>query len=126
MEDIKTQMPEIPITNDYIFKRIFTKKGNESILKDLLIAILNEPIQEIKVQSEVSLEKEVAENKLGRLDILAELDDKTIVNIELQVINNHNMIERTMFYWSGMYYNQLKIGENYQRAKRTISINILK
>lgn len=125
MEDIKTQMPEIPITNDYIFKRIFTKKGNESILKDLLIAILNEPIQEIKVQSEVSLEKEVAENKLGRLDILAELDDKTIVNIELQVINNHNMIERTMFYWSGMYYNQLKIGENYQRAKRTISINIL-
>ena len=64
MEDIKTQMPEIPITNDYIFKRIFTKKGNESILKDLLIAILNEPIQEIKVQSEVSLEKEVAENNL--------------------------------------------------------------
>ena len=64
MEDIKTQMPEIPITNDYIFKRIFTKKGNESILKDLLIAILNEPIQDIKVQSEVSLEKEVAENNL--------------------------------------------------------------
>ena len=46
MEDIKTQMPEIPITNDYIFKRIFTKKGNESILKDLLIAILNEPIKD--------------------------------------------------------------------------------
>lgn len=125
MEDKKTQNPKIPITNDYIFKRIFTKKGNESILKDLLIAILDEPIKEINVQSEVSLEKEVAENKLGRLDILAELDDKTIVNIELQVVNNHNMIERTMFYWSGMYYNQLKGGEDYQKAKRIISINIL-
>ena len=56
---------QIPVTNDYIFKRIFTKEGNENILKDLLIAIL---------------------------------DDKTIVNIEMQVVNYHDIIERTMFY----------------------------
>ena len=51
---------QIPVTNDYIFKRIFTKEGNEDILKDLLIAILEEPIEKIQVQAEVSLEKEIA------------------------------------------------------------------
>lgn len=36
---------KIPVTNDYIFKKIFAKKGNESILRDFLIAILEIPIQ---------------------------------------------------------------------------------
>lgn len=71
------------------------------------------------------MEKEIEENKLGRLDILAILDDKTIVNIEVQVLNQYNIIERTMFYWSGNYYNHLKAGNNYKKAKKTISINIL-
>ena len=64
MEDNK-----IPITNDYIFKKIFSKKGNEDILKDLLIGILGIKIEKIEVQSEVSLEKELIENKIGRLGI---------------------------------------------------------
>ena len=119
---IKTK---IPITNDYIFKKIFSKKGNESILKDFLIAILEIPIEKVEVQAEVTLEKELEENKLGRLDILAVLNDDTIVNIEIQVLNPNNFIERTLFYWSGNYYNNLKVGEKYERAKKTIAINIL-
>ena len=31
----------LKITNDYVFKRVFAKKGNEDILMDLLIAILS-------------------------------------------------------------------------------------
>ena len=54
---------KIPITNDYIFKKIFSKKGNEDILKDLLIGILEIPIEKIEVQAEVSLEKELIEIK---------------------------------------------------------------
>ena len=119
---IKTK---IPITNDYIFKKIFSKKGNESILKDFLIAILEIPIEKVEVQAEVTLEKELEENKLGRLDILAVLNDDTIVNIEIQVLNPNNFIERTLYYWSGIYYNNLKSGEKYNRAKKTIAINIL-
>ena len=119
---IKTK---IPVTNDYIFKKIFSKKGNESILKDFLIAILEIPIEKIEVQAEVSLEKQLEENKLGRLDILAILNDDTIVNIEVQVLNPSNFIERTLYYWSGNYYNNLMSGENYREVKKTIAINIL-
>ena len=56
---------KIPVTNDYIFKQIFSKKENTSILKDFLIAILNIPINKIKVQSEVSLENEIKNNKIN-------------------------------------------------------------
>ena len=110
MDDLKPS-----ITNDYIFKKIFSKKGNENILKDFLTSILNIKIHKIEVQSEVTLEKELAENKLGRLDILAMLDDNTLVNIEVQIVNQHNFIERILFYWSGNYYNDLKKGANYKR-----------
>ena len=119
---IKTK---IPVTNDYIFKKIFSKKGNESILKDFLIAILEIPIEKIEVQAEATLEKQLEENKLGRLDILAVLNDDTIVNIEVQVLNPSNFIERTLYYWSGNYYNNLMSGENYREVKKTIAINIL-
>lgn len=102
------EQEKLKITNDYIFKKIFAKKGNESILKDLLIAILNIPIETIEVQPEVTLEKELEENKFGRLDILATLNNNTIVNIEMQVTNNYNIIERSMFYWAGNYFNDLK------------------
>ncbi len=39
----------LPLTNDYVFKRVFTKDGEEDLLKDLLSAILNIEIKEIEV-----------------------------------------------------------------------------
>ena len=116
---------KIPVTNDYIFKQIFSKKENTSILKDFLIAILNIPINKIKVQSEVSLENEIKNNKIGRLDIWATLNDNTIVNIEVQVHHQYFFVDRSLYYWSGNYYNNLKSGENYSQTKKTIGINIL-
>lgn len=119
------EITKLPLTNDYIFKKIFAKKGNESILKDFLIGILEIPIEKVEVQAEVSLEKQLKENKLGRLDIVAILDDNAVVNIEVQVLNLHDFIERSLYYWSGNYYNHLREGEKYQNVKKTISINIL-
>ena len=121
----KKQNKKIPILNDYIFKKIFGKKGNEEILKDFLLSILEIPIEKIEVQTEVSLEKELEKNKLGRLDIVAILDNRTIVNIEVQVVNQYNFIDRSLYYWAGNYYNNLNAGEEYQTTKKTISVNIL-
>ena len=116
---------QLKVTNDYIFKKIFAKKGNESILKDLLNAILGIKIKEIEVMADTNLEKEIETRKLGILDIKAVLNNDTIIDIEIQILNRHNMIERTLYYWSGLYYNQLQKGEEYQESKRVIAINIL-
>ena len=39
------------VINDYIFKKIFSKKGNESILKDFLIGVLDIPIEKVETKA---------------------------------------------------------------------------
>ena len=116
---------QLKVTNDYIFKKIFAKKGNESILKDLLNSILQIKIKSIEVIADANLERQLESNKLGILDLKAKVDEEAIVNIEIQIINRYNMIERTLFYWSGLYYNVLQKGADYKEIKKVIAINIL-
>lgn len=68
--------------NDIIFKAFFSKKGNEKYLKEFLESLLKIHIKKIEVKSEVSLLKLFEEEKGGRLDIRATLNDGIIVNME--------------------------------------------
>ena len=116
---------ELQLTNDYIFKRLFSKKGNEDILKDLLEGILEIPIEKVEVMQEVELERVDIKDKLGVLDIKAIINENTTVDIEMQIADEKNMIERTLFYWSGLYYTGLKRGQDYKLNNKVITINIL-
>ena len=118
-------MEKLKLTNDFIFKKVFGKKGNESILKDLLEAILKIKIKKIELQAEVELERELIDDKTGVLDIEATIDDNTIIDIEMQMRNQYNMKERSLFYWAGLYYTGLKKKEEYKENKRAITINIV-
>ena len=118
-------MKKYEVTNDYIFKKIFGKEGNEEILKDLLISILEIPIKEIEVIHDVHLERTIEENKAGVLDVKAKLDNNKIVNIEMQVKNQSNMIDRSLYYWANLYSNGLYKKEDYTENNKTIVINIL-
>jgi len=118
-------MEKLKVTNDYVFKRIFGKQGNESILKDFLIAVLELPIEEIEIIKDAHLDRTVVDNKSGILDIKATLNNKIIVNIEMQVRNQHNMIDRSLYYWSNLYSSNLYKKQNYRDNNKTITINIL-
>ena len=120
-----TKNLELQLTNDYIFKRLFSKKGNEDILKDLLEGILEIPIKEVEVMQEVELERVDIKDKLGVLDIKAIINENITVNIEMQVVDEKNMIERTLYYWAGLYYTGLKRGRDYKLNNKVITINIL-
>ena len=64
-------MDKLKVTNDYVFKRIFAKQGNESILNDFLIAVLELPIEKIEViKTEVS--------NLNKFNKYLERDNRTI------------------------------------------------
>ena len=115
----------LEVTNDYVFKRIFGKAGNEDILKDLLMSILEIPIKKIKVMKDVHLERDIKDNKLGVLDIKATLNDDTIANIEMQVRDEHNMIDRSLYYWANLYSNSLYKTQDYIDNKKTIVIDIM-
>ncbi len=116
----------LKVTNDYIFKSLFSKKGNEDILKDLLEGILEIRIEKIEVMQEVELNRVDIKDKLGILDIKAIINEDTTIDIEIQVSNEKNMIERTLFYWSGLYYTGLKKGKRYEENNKVITINILR
>lgn len=110
---------------DFVFKKIFGEKGSENILKDFLNSILEEKIESIEISKDVHLEKTVIDNKEGILDVQAKLDNNRIINIEIQVNNKYNMVERSLYYWSGIYYNSLRRGQNYKENSKVIMVNIL-
>ena len=115
----------LSLTKDIIFKRVFGKKGNEDILKELLELILNVQIKEIEVNKDVSTDPERLKGKIGIMDITAKLNNNVMVNIEIQVENEYNIVERSLFYWSGMYYTNLLKGKNYNTSMKTIVIVIM-
>lgn len=113
------------LANDYIFKRTFSKKGYEDVLIDLLESILEIKIDKIEVIPEAELKKVHKEDKLGAMDLKATINKTTTVDIEIQVKDYHNIIERSLFYASGLYHTGLKSGGNYEENNKVITINIL-
>ena len=114
----------LPLSNDYVFKRIFGKGGNEKILKSLLEAILKINIQKIELKNP-EIPKETINEKLSILDIKAEINDNTMIDIELQVGNTVAIERRLVVYNAKMIAGEIKVSEKYQKAKDTIVICII-
>ena len=113
------------LKNDIIFKAFFARSGNEIFLIDFLEALLKIKIEKIKIKEEVNLEQLSVEEKGGRLDLQATLNDGIIVNIELQMNNNFNIEERTTLYSSKVNSRDAKKGTDYSEINKVIMINIL-
>lgn len=113
------------LKDDIMFKVFFSRKGNEEFLIDFLKALLKIDIKAIKIQEEVNLEKLSKKEKGGRLDLQAKLDNGTIVNIEMQLRNEHNIEERTTYYSSKVIARETERGTEYEDIKQVIMINIL-
>ncbi len=103
----------------------FAKKGNEEFLIDFLEAILKIDIEKIEIREEVNLEKLKNEEKGGRLDLQATLNDGIIVNIELQIKNEKNIEKRSLVYAAKTMSRETKVGTKYKDIKQVIMINIL-
>ena len=118
-------MSKFNLKNDIIFTAFFARKGNEELLIDFLQSILKIEIKKIKIREEVNLEKLSVGEKGGRLDIQAELNEGTIVNIEMQMKNLHNIENRTTLYGAKVLSREEARGKNYNDIKNVIMINIL-
>ena len=114
----------LPLSNDYVFKRIFGKGGNEKILKSLLEAILKIHIQKIEVKNP-EIPKETIDEKLSILDIKAEINEDTIIDIEMQVGNTTAIDRRLVVYNAKLIAGNTKVSEEYKNVKDTIVICII-
>ncbi len=107
--------------NDIIFKEIFSDK---EILRDFLKSLLNEKIYRIELEEDVHLRGPI-QDKIGVLDLKAEINGYKIVQIEMQNKKKHKTGKRTTFYGAKLIASLLKRGDNYNDIKAINLINIL-
>jgi predicted transposase/invertase (TIGR01784 family) len=110
--------------NDFLFKKLFGDENDKELLIGLLNAILQIEIVNLTIENE-KLDRFKEEEKLGILDIKAKMADGEKINIEVQLLNQKNMIPRTLFYWSKLFLEDFEAGRNYKELKKTVTINIL-
>ncbi|UTC74987.1 PD-(D/E)XK nuclease family transposase [Treponema sp. OMZ 792] len=122
-----TQPFKITLRNDYAFKRVFGVEENKDVLQDLLECILDIPPETIAGLELLDKEfhKELLSEKLGVLDIKLRLKDGTFVDIEIQNRWLFDFPERTLYYWSKMYNEGVKQGQDYTKLPKCITINLI-
>ena len=118
---------KITLLNDYAFKRVFGVEENKDILQDLLECILDIPPENISGLELLDKEfhKEILSEKLGILDIKLRLKDGTFIDIEIQNVWHRDFAERTLYYWSKMYNEGIKQGQDYTNLPKCITINLI-
>lgn len=109
---------------DVIMKELFR---NKRVLTYFVSDVLELPLTEIHSFRLMNpfLWRRFRREKLGILDVLAELNDSTKINIELQVKVIHHWDRRQIFYLAKLYTADLLIGEDYTRLHRCIGISLL-
>ena len=112
------------LTNDYIFKRTFGYKESGEITKILLRDILQDDVSSVQLEYQTITEKELMDDKVGIMDIKAVLNGNTQCDIEMQVVNQHNIEKRILFYWAKMYTHSIKEGNEYNDLKKSICVLI--
>ena len=116
-------MERLSMKSDIVFKAFFSR--NEKFLKSFLSAILGENVKIKKVMHDVRLEQLTKEMKYGVLDLDVELESGELLNVEMQLRDNHNIEERTTFYASKKIVEQLEPKGKYEDLKKVIVIAIL-
>ena len=111
---------------DFVFKNIFGSEKNPKILISFLNATLKpkDLITSVEIKN-TDIDKSYIEDKFSRLDVKAVTSKNEIINIEIQLKNEYNMIQRSLYYWSKLYEEQLEEGDRYDKLCRTVCINIL-
>jgi len=112
------------LTNDVLFKMMFVKYPD--LLKRLVAALLGiqyESIMEFDIANP-NIPPEELGKKFCHLDVNMIVDGQRI-DLEVQVEDKGDYVERSLYYWAREYSSALDAGENYCNLPRTIVISIV-
>lgn len=112
------------MTNDYLFRTLLQR--SPGALKGLVCALLRlEPSQiaSISITNPISFGETIS-NKEFVLDTNILLNNNTIINLEMQVVNTHNWTDRSLSYLCRSY-DQLHHGQEYTETLPAIHIGFL-
>ncbi|MCL2202622.1 MAG: Rpn family recombination-promoting nuclease/putative transposase [Defluviitaleaceae bacterium] len=112
------------MTHDLLFKMLFVKYPD--LLRKLVAVLLDISYDSITkfTIANPEIPPEMLGDKFCRLDINMVVNGQR-VDLEVQVENEGNYPERSLFIWAKEYSTGIGMGENYKNLPRTIVISIL-
>ena len=115
---------DIRMTNDYLFRAMLQK--NNDVLKALIASLLHlntDQISSAIITNPIILGDSI-DAKTFVLDIRVLMNENTIINLEMQVINEKDWPERSLTYLCRAFDN-LNRGEDYLHVKPVVQIGLL-
>ena len=110
------------LLNDFAFKYVFgedCKEANDA-LKSLLMVFLERKVNKVVVKNS-EIVKDYSKMKSPRLDLLVEFDDRTTVDLEMQLRQTKdNLPIRFSYYLARLHGSQELEGKYYGELKETI------
>jgi predicted transposase/invertase (TIGR01784 family) len=121
--DVSMAKLEYTFKNDTLFKMLFVR--NPDLLKRLVATLLGiryESIEQFEITNP-EMPPESLGDKFCRLDINMTVDSRR-VDLEIQVEDEHDFPERTLFYWVREYSTALSEGGKYIKLPQVVIISI--
>lgn len=112
------------LTNDYLFRALLQE--NNMVLKGLICSLMHispGQIHSVFIENPIELGDSMTE-KTFFLDVKVLMNNSTVINLEMQVLNIGNWPERSLSY---LYrsFDQLYKGQDYAETKPVVHIGIL-
>ncbi len=112
---------DLNLSDDFLFAKVME---DEAVLRPLVEKILGIHIQKMKVVQPQKVIDIEPDSKGIRLDIMADDEDGSLYDVEVQKRKEYNIGRRSRYYHSMMDLDLIAKGEEYQRLKKSIVIFI--
>ena len=112
---------------DVVFKLLLTSgPDSHEVLIALLTAVLRprKPFAKVTVRNP-EIARELLDDRGVVLDIFAELEDGTRLDIEMQSERRPSFRRRALYYWARMFGSELERGDDYGQLRPAISVLFL-
>ena len=110
--------------NDYMFRAVL--QTNNTALRGLICSLLHlteKDVVSVEITNPIILGESI-KNKEFRLDINVRLNDHTLINLEMQVVNRMNWQNRSLIYLCRAF-DQLDRGQEYDGIQPVMHIGFL-
>ena len=107
---------------DWALKKLLRNKANFEILEGFFSELMHRDIK-IAHLLESESNKQTADDKFNRVDLLAEADGGELLLIELQVEGQYDYFHRMLYGASKLITDQMSTGFEYRQVRKVVSIN---
>ena len=117
-------MKERLVRFDWALKKLLRNKANYEILEGFLSELIQKDVK-IKNILESESNKQSANDKYNRVDLLTEIATGELILIELQVEGQYDYFHRMLYGTSKLITDHMDTGFQYDQVRKVISINIV-